>query len=82
MVWILVLLIRRYRSATPAFRKQIVLMGVGIEFFLFSFFTMTSLAAYLTSIGILQDSSLEFYGLFDDGIHGLYRNSHGPVQDL
>lgn len=64
MVWILILLIRRYRSATPDFRKQIVLMGVGIEFFLFSFFTMTFLAAYLTSIGILQDSSLEFYGLF------------------
>lgn len=64
MVWILVLLIRKYRVAASDFRKQIVLMGAGIEFFLFSFFTITFLAAYLTDIGVLPDSSLEFYGLF------------------
>lgn len=64
MVWILILLIRRYRIASPNFRKQIILMGTGIEFFLFSFFTMVFLADYLTSIGVLQDSRLEFYGLF------------------
>jgi len=63
MVWILILLIRKYRTAASDFRKQIVLMGVGIEFFLFSFFTVTFLAAYLTDIGVLPDSSLEFYGL-------------------
>lgn len=64
MVWILVLLIRKYRVAASDFRKQIMLMGAGIEFFLFSFFTITFLAAYLTDIGVLPDSSLEFYGLF------------------
>ena len=64
MVWILVLLVRKYRTAASDFRKQIVLMGAGIEFFLFSFFTMVFLASYLTSIGILPDSSLELYGLF------------------
>ena len=35
MVWILVLLFNHYREANPEFRKQIVLMGAGIEFFLF-----------------------------------------------
>ena len=64
MLWILVLLIRKYRSSTADFRKQIVLMGVGIESFLFLFFTVTFLAAYLTNIGVVSDSRLEFYGLF------------------
>lgn len=39
-------------------------MGVGMELFLFSFFVVTFLAAYLTDVGILSDSRLEFYGLF------------------
>ena len=64
MIWILILLIRKYRTAAADFRKQIVLMGVGIEFFLFSFFTLVFLASYLTSIGVLPDSRLELYGLF------------------
>jgi len=64
MVWILGLLVRKYRTATSDFRKQIVLMGVGVEFFLLSFFTMTFLGTYLTSVGILPDSSPELYGLF------------------
>jgi signal transduction histidine kinase len=63
MLWILGLLIHKFRSASKDFRKQIVLMGVGIEFFLFSFFTITFIAAYLTDIGVLPDSRLEFYGL-------------------
>lgn len=64
MVWILFLLIRKYRFAQTEFRKQILLTGVGIELFLFTFFTITFFAGYLTSIGFLPDSSLEFYGLF------------------
>ncbi len=64
MIWILFLLIRKYRNAGGNFRKQILLMGVGIELFLFSFFIVTFLAAYLTDMGILSDSRLEFYGLF------------------
>ena len=64
MIWILVLLIRKYRKAEVDFRKQILLMGVGMELFLFSFFIVTFLAAYLTDMGILSDSRLEYYGLF------------------
>ena len=63
MVWILVLFIRKYRSVSSDFKKQILLMGAGIEFFLFTFFTIIFLASYLTNIGVLPDSSLEFYGL-------------------
>ncbi len=64
MIWILVLLIKHYRIAASNFRKQIILMGVGIEFFLFSFFTIIFLVTYLTGLGLLPDSRLEFYGLF------------------
>ena len=64
MIWILVILIRKYRTAEADFKKQIFLMGVGIELFLFSFFTIIFLAAYLTDMGIVSDSRLEFYGLF------------------
>jgi signal transduction histidine kinase len=46
------------------FRKQIVLIGIGIEFFLFFFFTIIFLGSYLTKIGILPDSQLEMYGFF------------------
>lgn len=64
MIWILVLLVRKYRKADVDFKKQILLMGIGMELFLFSFFIVTFLASYLTDMGILSDSRLEFYGLF------------------
>lgn len=64
MIWIGALLIHRYRRAEKNFKKQIILMGIGIELFLFSFITMTFVASYLTSVGLLEDSSLEWYGLF------------------
>ena len=64
MVWILVLLVRKYFTTETDFKKQILPIGIGIELFLFSFFVVTFLAAYLTDIGILSDSRLEFYGLF------------------
>ena len=64
MIWIFILLVRKYRKAEIDFKKQILIMGIGIEFFLFSFFVVTFLAAYLTDMGILFDSRLEFYGLF------------------
>lgn len=72
MIWILVLLIRRYRITTPDFRKQIILMGTGIEIFLFLFFIWTSLIYYLTEIGILPDSQFELYGLFGMVIFMIY----------
>jgi signal transduction histidine kinase len=63
MVWIYVLLIQRYKTASQQFKKQIVLMGAGIETFLFLFFTVTVSVTYLVNIGILNDSRLEMYGL-------------------
>ena len=72
MVWILVLLIRKYRNSDSSFKKQIILMGTGIELFLFSFFGMEFLATYLVRIGILPDSQLELYGLFGMVIFMIY----------
>jgi signal transduction histidine kinase len=64
MLWIGVLLVKNYQVATVEFKKQILLMGTGIEFFLISFFTMTFLATHLANIGVLEDSRLEMFGLF------------------
>jgi signal transduction histidine kinase len=64
MVWILVLLMKNFRNANAEMRKQITLMGIGIEFFLFSFFTIVYLAGVLTQRGYLKDSSLELYSMF------------------
>jgi signal transduction histidine kinase len=64
MVWILFLLIRRYHLSKSDFRRQVVLIGIGIEFFLFIFFIITFIASYFTKIGILEDSRFEMYGLF------------------
>lgn len=64
MLWILVLLIRKYRYADTNLRKQMLFMGIGIESFLFSFTFFTFIATYLAGLGILSDSSLELYGLF------------------
>lgn len=72
MIWILILLIHKYRTAAIDFKKQIVLMGIGIELFLFSFFGMEFLATYLTKIGLLPDSQLELYGLFGMVIFMIY----------
>ncbi len=63
-VWIFVLLVRSYRKATSEFKKQIVIMGTGIELFLFSFFTTEFLGQYLATSGFLPDSQLELYGYF------------------
>lgn len=64
MVWILALLVLRYRRLDAGFRKQMVLMGTGIELFLFSFFITEFLGQYLTTIGFLPDSQVETYGYF------------------
>ncbi len=64
MAWILVLLYRAYRTADATFKKQILYMGLGIEFFLFSFITIVFIVTQLTAVGLLEDSRLEFYGLF------------------
>jgi signal transduction histidine kinase len=64
MFWILALLIKKYKTAEAMLQKQIILMGVGIEFFLFSFITIIFIVTQLTAAGYFTDSSLEFYGLF------------------
>lgn len=64
IVWIFGLLVKRYRNAQAEMKKQIILIGVGIEFFLFSFLTSTFIITYLVNVGILPDSRLEMYGLF------------------
>jgi signal transduction histidine kinase len=72
MIWIIVLLVRKYLTTTSDFRRQISLMGTGIELFLFLFFIWTSLTYYLTGIGILPDSRLEMYGMFGMVIFIIY----------
>jgi signal transduction histidine kinase len=64
IAWIAVLLLIHYRRATTEFKKQIILIGIGIEAFLFLFTTLTFTGTYLTTIGVVEDSRIELYGLF------------------
>lgn len=64
MGWILIELVKNYYTANKNLRSQILLMGIGVEFFLFTFITLTFIATYLTGLGYFQDSRLEFFGLF------------------
>lgn len=72
MVWILVLLIIQYPRTQRGERKQLVLLGTGIELFLFSFFTTVFLGQYLATIGFLQDSQIETYGYFGMTVFAVY----------
>ncbi len=72
MIWILILLIRKYRTSDSSFKKQVILMGAGIELFLFSFFGMEFVATYLTKTGVLPNSEIEIYGLFGMVIFMIY----------
>ncbi|MAZ56675.1 hypothetical protein CL653_02705 [bacterium] len=64
MGWIFVLLMKRYIVASKQVRRQILFMGIGLEFFLLSFISITFIITYLTGLSLLQDSRLEMYGLF------------------
>jgi signal transduction histidine kinase len=64
LVWIPILLIRKYTTSDSSFKKQILLLGTGIQLFLLSFFFATFIASYLSGIGALHDSRIEFFGLF------------------
>ncbi len=64
MAWILVLAFLYVKKAPQDVKGQIILLAAGIELFLFSFFTTSFLASYLSSLGLVSDFSLEFYGLF------------------
>ncbi|MFT7507385.1 MAG: signal transduction histidine kinase [Acidimicrobiales bacterium] len=62
--WILILLIRAYKTANSDFKKQILYLGIGIEFFLSTFIFVTFVVTQLTNLGYFEDSRLELYGLF------------------
>ncbi len=65
IVWIVILAIKHYILETNTQKRgEIVLMSSGVSLFLFSFFFIVFLAAYLAEPGILNDSSLELYGMF------------------
>ena len=64
ILWIFFLLVQSYRRSEKEFKIQILLMGIGIESFLFSFFFLIFLGTYLVTIGVVKDSRLELYGLF------------------
>ena len=64
ILWISVLLLNRWRTADASYKKQIIFMGTGIQLFLFSFISTTSIVAYLNTIGLLQDSRAELFSLF------------------
>src|SRR3989339_827798 len=72
MIWILTLLILKYRTATSDLKKQIILMGVGLELFVFSFFGMEFVATSFARIGLLPSSEIELYGLFGMVIFMIY----------
>ena len=57
-IWILGLIMYRYRKADKDFKKQILFMGFGIELFLLSFFATNFLASMLDNYNIL------IYGMF------------------
>jgi len=63
-IWILVYGIHKYIQEKTDFRRQILLLVVGIEFFLLSFFVSGFLASYLTEIGYPNAFEVEQYGLF------------------
>jgi len=73
-VWILVLLIRKYRVSSPTVKKEIRLFGFGVELALIMFFGMEFLAAYLTKINLLPDSGIEIYGMFGVDVFIVYLN--------
>lgn len=59
-LWALYILILRYKHALDTQKKQILMLGIGIELFLFSFF----LTGYIPSLLADNFFVLEFYGLF------------------
>lgn len=63
-LWIIAIAIARYKKAEQNFKKQIIFLTIGIEAFLFSFFTSGFLASYLAERGVKYAFEIEQYGLF------------------
>jgi signal transduction histidine kinase len=57
-LWIFGLIINRLRKAEKDFKRQVLLMGFGIEFFIIAFF----ITGYFSSL--IDNFNFEFYGLF------------------
>jgi signal transduction histidine kinase len=63
-LWILIYGIYKYIKEYTDFRNQILLLIVGVELFLFSFFATGLLASFLAKTGINYSFEIEQYGLF------------------
>ncbi len=64
MVWIAVLFFKKNKEKSKTELKKNRLFVFGIELFLFSFFFSSFLASTLNDYGVVDDYSLEFYGIF------------------
>jgi signal transduction histidine kinase len=56
-----------YRTARLRLVRQAVPLTLGMLTFLFLFFFLTYLGSYLASVGMIDDSGLEFYAVFGMG---------------
>jgi signal transduction histidine kinase len=54
----------KIKQADKYFRKQLVLLFIGVMLFLFFFFSTVFLSGYLVDNGIMQGYGIEGYGLF------------------
>lgn len=74
-LWIFVLLIRKYKKTVALdLKRQIILIGIGIELLLVLFFGMEFLGALIVKLGFTTDSSIEVYGMFGMVIFIVYLN--------
>jgi signal transduction histidine kinase len=64
VAWIAAMLFPAFKRAHESMRKQILLVGSGMIFFLLSFISVTFVITYLVNHGVLPDSRLEMYSLF------------------
>lgn len=71
MLWIFFVIARGYVQAVTERKKQILFMGLGLECFLFTFFSIMFFVSYLTAIEVLPDSQFEFYGMFGMDVFAL-----------
>ena len=64
VLWIIGLLISCYKKSDPIFRKQIILMGIGVVSFLSLFSGIGYYVDYITATGMTDSYSVELYGMF------------------
>jgi signal transduction histidine kinase len=64
ILWIIGLLVNKYRKSDITFRKQIIIMGTGMVSFLSLFFSIGYYVNYINEAGITDSYSIELYGMF------------------